>query len=52
MILYQYAPIAKIITGDFMSGWWFRDILAPKVNFGLGTFTHLDGELVLVDGHA
>lgn len=52
MILYQYAPITKIITGDFMSGWWFRDILAPKVNFGLGTFTHLDGELVLVDGHA
>lgn len=47
--LVQYSLIAALAAGDYADGFQLRKILQDG-DFGIGTFDHLDGELMLLDG--
>ncbi|MGI9274542.1 MAG: acetolactate decarboxylase [Endozoicomonas sp.] len=47
--LFQYSTINALLEGHFEGQMTFKR-LARKGNFGLGTFNHLDGEMIAVDG--
>jgi acetolactate decarboxylase len=47
--LFQVSTLSELAAGDYDGRLSFRD-LAAHGSFGLGTFDHLDGEMVAVDG--
>lgn len=49
--VYQFSTITSLAAGNFDGVLDFRTLL-KQCNFGLGTFDHLDGELVVLDGTA
>jgi len=48
--LFQYATINGLLNGLYDGDMNFAD-LAARGNLGLGTFNHLDGEMVALDGN-
>ena len=51
MKLKQYSTISSLIAGHFSGSFNYKDIL-NNVDFGLGTFESLDGELIVIRGKA
>ncbi|WP_368486453.1 acetolactate decarboxylase [Spiroplasma sp. DGKH1] len=49
--LYQYSTIASLFAGNYDGSITFKELLKHG-DFGLGTFDHLDGELIVLDGKA
>jgi acetolactate decarboxylase len=49
--LTQISVINALMLGQY-DGWHRIDALLESGNFGVGTLDHLDGELVVLDGHA
>ncbi|WHQ37172.1 acetolactate decarboxylase [Spiroplasma sp. SV19] len=49
--IYQFSTITSLAAGNF-DGVLDFDTLLKQGNFGLGTFDHLHGELVVLDGNA
>ncbi len=47
--LFQVSTLYALESGQFEGFYPYRDLMA-KGNFGIGTFTAIDGELVAVDG--
>jgi acetolactate decarboxylase len=47
--LVQFSLIAALAAGDYEAGFPLRDVLAGG-NFGVGTFSGLDGEMIVLDG--
>jgi alpha-acetolactate decarboxylase len=49
-VLYQYSVMSALMSGAASSGVSLAHILQHG-NHGLGTFKHLEGEMVILDGH-
>ncbi|PWF95095.1 Alpha-acetolactate decarboxylase [Spiroplasma poulsonii] len=49
--IYQFSTITSLASGNFDGVLDFHTLL-KQGDFGLGTFDHLDGELVVLDGHS
>ncbi|ALA96998.1 acetolactate decarboxylase [Spiroplasma kunkelii CR2-3x] len=47
--VYQFSTIISLAAGNF-DGMIKLVTLLKQGNFGLGTFDHLDGELIVLDG--
>lgn len=47
--VYQFSTITSLVAGNF-DGMIKFEALLKQGNFGLGTFDHLDGELIVLDG--
>ena len=48
-VLVQFSLLATLAAGDYVGGTPLRDVLAGG-DFGLGTFSRLDGEMIVLDG--
>ncbi|MBM4252418.1 MAG: acetolactate decarboxylase [Deltaproteobacteria bacterium] len=48
--IYQTAPIAAVMAGLYDGNASCSDVLRRGSNVGVGTFDHLDGEMIVVDG--
>lgn len=47
--LVQFSLVAALATGDYVEGIPLRDVLVGG-DFGVGTFSRLDGEMIVLDG--
>jgi acetolactate decarboxylase len=47
--LVQFSVVAALAAGDYIGGPALREVLANG-DFGVGTFSHLDGEMTVLDG--
>ncbi len=47
--LVQYSLVAALAAGDYAGGAPLEELLAQG-DFGVGTFSHLDGEMIVLDG--
>jgi acetolactate decarboxylase len=48
-VLFQVSTIGALAQGDYDGDYTYRQ-LAQHGDFGVGTFNHLDGEMVAIDG--
>jgi acetolactate decarboxylase len=47
--LVQFSLVAALAAGDYVDGFPLRELLAGG-DFGVGTFSRLDGEMIVLDG--